>query len=236
MRRCIDRPHCRLISSVSEIVIPKRIKMTIESWIIYLALVIAATATPGPAVLFIITKSTSYGWKKTIYAALGNIIGLFCLGIIAITGLGTILNTSLTMFNIIKYAGAAYLIYLGLKLSFQKKATFSTIKDQLNLTDLSSKKLFFQALGVAISNPKAIVFLTALFPQFIDIEEALIPQFSTLIVILMFFSFFFLMSYALLADRMKRWLIKPKKMRYFNRASGAIFIGFGCLLATSSNK
>ena len=210
--------------------------MTIESWMIYLALVIVATATPGPAVLFIITNSTLHGWKKAIYAALGNIIGLFCLGIIAITGLGTILNTSVTMFNIIKYAGAAYLIYLGLKLIFQKNATFSTIKDQLNLTDLSSQKLFFQALGVAISNPKAIVFLTALFPQFINIEEALIPQFSTLIVILMFFSFFFLMSYALLADRMKRWLSKPKKMRYFNRAGGAIFIGFGCLLATSSNK
>ena len=98
------------------------------------------------------------------------------------------------MFNIIKYAGAAYLIYLGLKLIFQKNATFSAIKDQLNLTDLSSKKLFFQALGVAISNPKAIIFLTALFPQFINIEKALIPQFSTLIAILMFFSFLFFLS------------------------------------------
>lgn len=210
--------------------------MTIESWMIYLALVIAATATPGPAVLFIITNSTLHGWEKAIYAAIGNIIGLFFLGIIAITGLGSILNTSVTIFNIIKYAGAAYLIYLGLKLIFRKNTAFSTIKDQFNLADLSSQKLFFQALGVAISNPKAIVFLTALFPQFINIEEALIPQFSTLIVILMFFSFFFLMFYALLADRMKHWLIKSEKMRYFNRASGAIFIGFGCLLATSSNK
>lgn len=210
--------------------------MTIESWMIYLALVIVATATPGPAVLFIITNSTLHGWKKAIYAALGNIVGLFCLGIIAITGLGTILNTSVALFNIIKYAGAAYLIYLGLKLIFQKNTTFSTIKDQLNLTDLSSQKLFFQALGVAISNPKAIVFLTALFPQFINIEKALIPQFSTLILILMFFSFFFLMSYALLAHKMKSWLSQQKRMKCFNWASGTIFIGFGCLLATSSNK
>jgi threonine/homoserine/homoserine lactone efflux protein len=64
--------------------------------------------------------------------------------------------------------------------------------------------LFFQALGVAVSNPKAIVFLTALFPQFIDIEKPLILQFLTLIVILMFFSFFFLMSYALLAHKVKK--------------------------------
>jgi len=210
--------------------------MAIESWMIYLALVIVATATPGPAVLFIITNSTVHGWKKAIYAALGNIIGLLCLGIIAITGLGTILNTSVTLFNIIKYAGAAYLIYLGLKLFFQKNTTFSTIKDQLNLTDLSSQKLFLQALGVAISNPKAIVFLTALFPQFINVEKALIPQFSMLIFILMCFSFFFLMSYALAAHKMKHWLSQPKRMKYFNRASGTIFIGFGCLLATSSSK
>jgi homoserine/homoserine lactone efflux protein len=210
--------------------------MSIESWIIYLALVTAATATPGPAVLFIITNSLLHGWKKATYAALGNIIGLFCLGIIAITGLGTILNTSVAFFNILKYAGSAYLVYLGLKLIFQKNYSLAPIKDQVISTDRSSQKLFFQAFVVAISNPKAIVFLTALFPQFISVEETLIPQFSILIATLMSFSFFFLMSYALLAQRNKSWLNKFESTKNFNRASGLIFIGFGLLLATSSNK
>jgi homoserine/homoserine lactone efflux protein len=210
--------------------------MSIESWIIYLALVTAATATPGPAVLFIITNSLLHGWKKATYAALGNIIGLFCLGIIAITGLGTILNTSVAFFNILKYAGSAYLVYLGLKLIFQKNYSLAPIKDQVISTDRSSQKLFFQAFVVAISNPKAIVFLTALFPQFISVEETLIPQFSILIATLMSFSFFFLMSYALLAQRNKSWLNKFESTKNFNRASGSIFIGFGLLLATSSNK
>lgn len=210
--------------------------MTIESWIIYLALVTAATATPGPAVLFIITNSTLHGWKKSIYAALGNIIGLLFLGIIAITGLGTILNTSVAFFNILKYAGAVYLVYLGLKLIFQKHSSFSSINENIDSTDISSKKLFFQALAVAVSNPKAIVFLTALLPQFINIEEVLMPQFSLLITTLMSFSFFFLMSYALLAQRIKNWLNKSERIKNFNRVSGSIFIGFGLLLATSSNK
>lgn len=210
--------------------------MTIESWIIYLALVTAATATPGPAVLFIVTNSTLYGWKKAIYAALGNIIGLLFLGIIAITGLGTILNTSVTFFNILKYAGAAYLVYLGLKLISQKHSSFSSIKENIDSTDITSKKIFSQALAVAISNPKAIVFLTALFPQFINIDEALIPQFLLLITTLMSFSFFFLMSYALLAQRIKNWLNKSERIKNFNMASGSIFIGFGLLLAASSNK
>ena len=86
--------------------------MTLQSWLMYLALVFVATSTPGPAVLFIMTNATLHGWRKAVFAALGNIAGLLCLGIIAVTGLGTILNTSEIIFNMIKYMGAAYLIYL----------------------------------------------------------------------------------------------------------------------------
>jgi len=210
--------------------------MAIELWIIYLLLVTVATATPGPAVLFIITHSILHGWNKAVYAAFGNILGLFCLGIVAITGLGTVLNTSVTFFNILKYVGSAYLVYLGLKLIFQKNYGFSPFKDQVISNDISSKKLFFQAFTVAISNPKAILFLTALFPQFISIEKTLVPQFLILITILMSFSFSFLMFYALLAQRIKNWLNKSERIKNFNRISGLIFIGFGFLLATSSHK
>jgi len=210
--------------------------MTIQSWLMYLTLVIVATSTPGPAVLFIMTNSALHGWRKATFAALGNIVGLFCLGIIAVTGLGAILKTSEIIFNSIRYAGAAYLIFLGFKLIFQRSSEFSIMKNQLTSIDVSSQKIFFRALGVALSNPKAIVFLTALFPQFVNINESLIPQFSMLIAILMFFSFFFLMFYALLADRVKTWLGKPNRIKAFNRTSGSIFIGFGFLLATSSNK
>ena len=210
--------------------------MTIQSWLMYLALVTVATATPGPAVLFIMTNSSLHGWQKASFAALGNIVGLLCLGILAVTGLGTIIKTSELIFNIIKYAGAAYLIYLGIKLFFQKSQDVSLIDDQLISNDISSFKIFFQAFGVAMSNPKAIVFLTALFPQFININDTLISQFSMLIFTLMIFSFSFLMFYALLAHNAKIWLTKPNRINVVNRTSGLVFIGFGLLLATSSNK
>jgi homoserine/homoserine lactone efflux protein len=202
----------------------------------YLTLVFIATSTPGPAVLFIMTNSTLHGWRKAVFAALGNIVGLFCLGIIAVTGLGTILKTSEVIFNIVRYAGAAYLVYLGLKLIFQKSFDFTTMKTEIDSTDVSAHKIFFQALGVALSNPKAIVFLTALFPQFVNTNEALIPQFSMLIATLMIFSFTFLMSYALLAHKVKAWLTNTSRITAFNRTSGSIFVGLGVLLATSSNK
>lgn len=210
--------------------------MTLHSWLIYLTLVIVATSSPGPAVLFIVTNATLHGWRKAAFAALGNITGLFCLGIIAITGLGTILKTSEVVFTVIKYAGAAYLIYLGFKMIFQKGLDVAAINNHMISTDISSRKLYFRAMGVALSNPKAIVFLTALFPQFVNIDAALIPQFSILIATLMVFSFSFLMSYALLAHKAKIWISKPNRIKAVNRTSGSIFVGFGILLAASSNK
>lgn len=202
----------------------------------YLTLVLVATATPGPAVLYIVKNASLHGWRKAVFAALGNIAGLLTLGIIAVTGLGTILKASELIFNLIKYAGAAYLVYLGLKMFFQEGLDFAKINRQATVPDASSGKVFLQALGVALSNPKAIVFLTALFPQFISINRALVPQFTMLIATLMSFSFFFLMSYALLAHSAKAWLTGQSRIKVVNRASGSIFTGFGLLLATSSDK
>jgi len=210
--------------------------MTIHSWLMYLTLVLVATATPGPAVLFIMTNASLHGWRKAVFAALGNIAGLLCLGIIAITGLGTILKTSEMIFNHIRYAGAAYLVYLGLRMLFQEGVDFTKMNHQAPVPDASSGKIFLQALGVALSNPKAIIFLTALFPQFISVDRALVPQFTLLIATLMSFSFVFLMSYALLAHSAKAWLMQTNRVRAVNRTSGSIFIGFGILLATSSNR
>ncbi len=210
--------------------------MTTETWMIYLALVMIATSTPGPAVLFIMSNATLYGWQKALFAAFGNIVGLLSLGAIAVTGLGAILQASEYIFSIIKYSGAAYLVYLGVKLMFQKKSHLDIMQDKTSHATISSKKVFLQAFAVAVSNPKAIVFLTALFPQFINTNEVLIPQFSILIGTLMFFSFSFLMVYALLAHKARKWLSRPNRMTILNRISGTVFIGFGALLATSSNK
>ena len=210
--------------------------MTIQSWLMYLMLVIVATSTPGPAVLFIMTNSTLYGWRKATFSALGNITGLFCMGILTVTGLGAILNASEIIFNFVKYFGAAYLIYLGIKLFFQKGLDFQSAQSHLIAADVPSIKIYFQAFGVAVSNPKAIVFLTALFPQFLNINEPLIPQFVILISTLMTLSFTFLMLYSLMAHKAKTWLAKSSRVRFVSRTSGAIFMGFGILLATSSNK
>jgi threonine/homoserine/homoserine lactone efflux protein len=103
--------------------------MTIQSWAIYLTLVTVATSTPGSAVLFIMTNATLYGWKKAVFVALGNVTGLFCLGIVAITGLGAILKTSQFIFDCVKFSGAAYLLYLGIKIILQKSPNLTIAEE-----------------------------------------------------------------------------------------------------------
>ena len=210
--------------------------MSLQSWLLYLSFVFIATATPGPAVFFIMTKASLHGWKRACFSALGNICGLFVLGLIAVTGLGAVLKASELLFNLVRYAGAAYLIYLGLVQFFQKSRPIDPLENKEAIPEISSFKIFIQAFGVAVSNPKAIVFLTALFPQFILIDQPLIFQFLRLVTTLMAFSFSFLMFYAFLAHKAKNWLAAPSRMKWFNRTSGSAFIGFGVLMATSSRN
>ena len=210
--------------------------MTFQSWFIYLTLAILAALTPGPAILLITTNATLYGWKKSVFAALGNIFGLFCMGIVTVAGLGVILESSILVFNVVRYLGAAYLIYLGVQLFLQKKGRVEANNSKAQQNNISRRKLFFQAFGVAVSNPKAIVFLTALFPQFVNVQEPLAIQFVILITTLMVVSFSFLMFYAFLTDRVRGWLNMSGRDSIVRRVSGLFFIGIGILLGASSQR
>jgi len=209
--------------------------MELHTWLIYLLCVLVATATPGPAVLYIMTNTTLHGWNKAMFAALGNIFGLLILGLVAVAGLGALLTTSTLIFDLVKYSGAAYLVYLGARLFLQKELVLAAEKGALPPAK-SRRRIFVQACGVAISNPKAIVFLTALFPQFLNLDQALAPQFALLLATLMSFSFCALMSYAVLAHKARLWLMTPGRMKRFGRVSGSVFVGFGAMLAFSSKR
>lgn len=210
--------------------------MTFHSWFLYLTLAVIAAMTPGPAILLITTNATLYGWKKSVYTALGNIFGLFCMGIVTITGLGVILESSMVVFNVVRYAGAAYLVYLGVQLFFQKNDTPSNSESDMVELGITPVRLFFQAFGVAVSNPKAIIFLTALFPQFVNIHEPLFFQFAILISTLMVVSFSFLMFYGYIANRVKSWLNMSGRVSIVRRISGLFFIGIGILLGTATER
>jgi len=199
----------------------------INDYLIYVILAIAVTAIPGPAVVLTIKNSLIYGYKASIANVFGNFVAMVFLATLSALGLGAIILTSSFLFSLVKVLGCAYLVYLGVKVwrSPYKMASNDHQKLLKRTHDFSS--VFKEGFGVGISNPKAIAFFTALFPQFIDLSRAFVPQFLTLILTIEIISFVILMGYALLASMASPYLSKENSMRYINKLTGAAFISFG---------
>ena len=204
--------------------------MSIESWILYLTILFLSSVSPGPAAIFIMKSSILYGNKKAMYGILGNLVGLMCLGIISITGLGSILKTSETLFNSIKYAGAIYLIYLGTRQFVQAKVKTEILVKTQEALSIKNYKVFNGSLLIALTNPKAVVLMFTLFPQFIQMDKPVFVQFLQLAIVLMLFSFSFLSIYAILANKMGRFINSQHRMQMFNKISGSVLMIFGFLM------
>lgn len=187
-----------------------------------------AIASPGPATLMALNNSITYGPRSTLWSSLGNASGLFCLSAAAMLGLGALLASSEWMFNAVKIAGAGYLFYLGAKQLLKKAPVLvGEAQGQPTRHRPSRSKLYKSAFLTAATNPKATMFFTALFPQFIDQSAALLPQFLILTAIFMALSLTSLSLYAALASRAKGLLIRPVFSKWLNRVVGSTFIGFG---------
>jgi len=185
-----------------------------------------AIASPGPATLMAINNSLAHGQRSTIWSSLGNASGLFCLSAAAMLGLGALLASSEMLFNLVKIAGAGYLFYLGVKQLLNKRPLLAESIQEGESRRPTRRKLYRSAFFTALSNPKATLFFTALFPQFIDQGAAMFPQFLILTAIFMALSVSSLSLYAALASRAKGMLLRPEWSRWVNRGVGVTFIGF----------
>lgn len=207
--------------------------MSIESWLAFSSIALIATLSPGPAILLVMTHSLRASIGRACYAIAGNVSGLLLMSSFSVLGLSALVMHSALAFTLIKVLGAGYLIYMGIKLwrnGFRLQApTGQTPKAG------SPLNLYTQGLLVSLTNPKAIVFTTALFPQFIDIEAALLPQFSLLVATFMLFSAICLLGYALLAKRLLGGMVESTGQK-LARAFGGAFIGAGLALAASSQR
>jgi threonine/homoserine/homoserine lactone efflux protein len=214
--------------------------MTFESWLLFSAIALIATITPGPAIMLVSANSSSYGVRKSIYTILGNISGLFCMSLMAVLGLSTLILCSAPIFFTLKIIGALYLFYLGLKMWRNGiSGNRNTSSDAMRLSVAPRNfKLYMQGVFLSLSNPKAIAFTTALFPQFIQPELPLAPQFIILVSTFMFFSFSCLLGYSILARKAKKQF---EERNYYSqtilgKVFGTIFIGSGVALAVATRK
>ncbi|CAK2087556.1 homoserine/homoserine lactone efflux protein [Vibrio crassostreae] len=201
-------------------------------YLLFFTICVVATFTPGPAVLLTVKNSAVYGVERAISGILGNIAAMITMAGLSATGLGVLLLASESLFLFIKMVGGIYLVFLGIKTWRANKRTFKNYESQASANN--RKMLFREAYLVGVTNPKAIVFYSALFPQFIEVQHSIIPQFILLTLTFTSSSFLALLTYALVTKKLKFWLIKEKVRATFNKVTGGIFIGLGLSLIISN--
>ena len=205
--------------------------MNFEFILIYSVTVFIASITPGPSMILALNHGIKYGAKRTLASAFGNLTATLIQAFLSISGLGVILLQSENMFTMIKYLGAIYLIYIGIKTSFASTDLVLQV-DKNNNSDYKFWKLYLEAFLVTAGNPKAIIFFTALFPQFIDTQKNTVFQFIVILLILAVIAFSCMMLYGVFGQNIMRLLNKANVNRLFNRIVGTTFIGMGIGLAS----
>jgi leucine efflux protein len=199
-----------------------------DVWLFSVA-VIVFLAIPGPGTFALLT-ATGKGGKRGGYAALGGVIvGDQILLWLAVAGVAALLATNPTLFKLVQYAGAAYLVWIGISLLRAKEGAATGI------IAMQVGRYFRQGLLITVLNPKAIVFYMAFFPQFIDpATQQGLPTFAAMAVIIAVLTLIYCTGIIFVGDLMSKRLAANKAIgKWLERAAGVFFIGFGIRLGTN---
>ena len=203
--------------------------MSLELWLAFVAASTALLLIPGPTVLLVLSYALSKGRSVAVASAAGVAVGDLIAMSASLAGLGALVATSATLFTLLKWIGAVYLVWLGFKLlrSAPSEGLMATEK-----ATVSAGKVFSHAAAVTALNPKSIAFFIAFVPQFIRTDAALLPQFAILVATFVTLAAINALAYALLADRLRRIIARPAIITRITQAGGIALIGMGLLTAT----
>lgn len=196
--------------------------MSLHLWWIYVTAVFLISATPGPNMLHVMAQSIAHGPRKALATMAGLMSAVLLCLVASALGLGALLKASPRLFDVLRYAGVAYLLYLGIK---AWRAPVGGPDDARPVR--SDRALYATGLLTGLSNPKLIIFAAALFPQFITLDRPFWSQLAILIVTFVVIESFWYGVYATGGLRLARWLAPANRQRLFNRGTGLLFIGFG---------
>ncbi|MBN8187377.1 LysE family translocator [Salipiger thiooxidans] len=202
--------------------------MTLDLWLTFVAASTALLLIPGPTVLLVLSYALSKGRSVAVASAAGVALGDFTAMSLSLAGLGALVMTSAALFTALKWIGAAYLVWLGVKL------LRSAPKDGLALprAEVTASGVFTHAAAVTALNPKSIAFFIAFVPQFLTAEAPLLPQFAILVATFVSLAALNALAYALAADRLRSAIARPSVIAWLTRCGGAALIGMGLLTAT----
>ena len=207
--------------------------MSFDLWLAFLVACIVLAISPGAGAVNSMSIAMKHGFKRSLISNLGlqvgNIINITIVG----AGLGALLAQSEVMFFTIKWAGIIYLIYLGVQ-KFRESTTDCNELERRQ--DTSIWKVFAQAVFINITNPKSIVFLVALLPQFIDPLGSYLQQMQILGITMVVVDLTVMAGYSILATRVANLIQSKRHLMIQNRVFGCMFIGAGTLLAAISRN
>ncbi|KOO13017.1 homoserine transporter [Vibrio xuii] len=203
--------------------------MDMHVWLAYVVTAIVFSLAPGSGTVNSISNGLSYGTRRSLAAIAGLQVGLAIHIMLVGAGIGALVAQSAFAFSVIKWVGAAYLIWLGI----QKWRDRSSIATAEAGAHLSSMNLMRKAILINLTNPKSIVFLVALFPQFIDPAKDQLTQLMVLGVTTVFIDAVVMLGYTSLASQMGRFIRSDKIMSKINKVFGSMFMGCGALLAAA---
>jgi threonine/homoserine/homoserine lactone efflux protein len=202
---------------------------------VYLAFVVATSimiALPGPSVLLTVSHSISFGWRPALFTVAGATMGIAVQLTVAAIGLTSLLNLVAEAFEWLRWVGAAYLVYLGIKqwLSASEPPAVDT-------SSVSRRNLFVQGLVVTIPNPKSLIFIAAFLPQFIDSARPLGMQFSYIVPTFLVITLTVTSIWALAAGKVSGFLQGQRAFRSVLRTAGGLMIiaGAGLAMARRGN-
>ena len=204
--------------------------MTFETWLAFAAASALLLIIPGPTILLVVSYALGQGWRSALPVSIGVALGDFTAMTLSMLGVGAILAASATVFTALKMLGAAYLVYLGIKL-FRAGGTLNV---EPKTDAASTARMIGHAWVVTALNPKSITFFVAFLPQFLDRHGDFFTQmviFETTFLILAFAN---AAGYALVASRARNLVRSPRAIRIFNRTGGTLLIGAG--VATASMR
>lgn len=207
--------------------------MRLEVFLLYLATWSLVALTPGPAVMCAMSQATRYGFRASLAGITGTQVGNLVFFICTALGLATLLKTATTAFTILQVVGAVYLFYLGVRIivsSFRRSAAPETPAPSV---PPAQRSLFLQGLAIQLTNPKALLFVSALLPQFIEPQRPLLLQLAILVAITIAVDLIVLSSYAFFAERGVRTFRASGFSVWLERAFGAALVLFGFRLLLS---
>ncbi|PRX27996.1 threonine/homoserine/homoserine lactone efflux protein [Orenia metallireducens] len=205
--------------------------MKLEFVLMFSTIVFIASIVPGPTTLLALNHGIKYGLKNVMVSAVGNLTGTLIQAILSLTGLGILVVQSEMIFNLVKYFGVLYLIYIGIRALFQRTDFILKEDNKSKEFDFSPKSLFVEAFFITLGNPNAIIFFTALFPQFIKIGESSLIKIFISLLILSIIAFSCMMIYGLFGEKITLILNNKRSAKVFNFIVGSIFIIMGVSLA-----